>query len=160
MARPTSNSSGSVPRPRRWWLPAALALALAVLGAGEAAAKITTHVVNCTSAALEANSYDAKDGARAIPSHQQSWDENEPGTSHHMSCRGQGRGYCQVEIKGEGEIAKHMCPRGTGDGLAFHLFHAHKDKYQLVIGFEYDPHNPDRCKPRILENQDDGNCGD
>jgi hypothetical protein len=142
-------------RHSRGWALAALTLVAGGLGAGQAWADIQVHVMNCTTDAVEALAFDAKDSVRAVASSKKDFPINKSGESATLSCAGEGKGYCQMQI-GVTDLPL-ACKSGDGNSFSSgHVgFHLDSGKWAVVTGFTQDGNN---CQPVVKQNLDSGSC--
>jgi hypothetical protein len=140
-----------VGRRSRGWGLVALTLVVGGLGAGQAWADIQVHVMNCTTDAVEAMAFDAKDSVRAVASSKKDFPINKSGESATLSCAGEGKGYCQMQI-GVTDLPL-ACKSGDGNSLSSgHVgFHLDSGKWAVVTGFKQDGNN---CQPVVTQNLD------
>jgi hypothetical protein len=128
-----------------------LTLVAVGLGAGDAWADIHVHVMNCTTDAIEAMAFDAKDSVRAVAASKKNFPINNSGETASLSCAGEGKGYCQMQI-GVTDLPL-ACNSGDGNPLySGHVgFHLDSGKWAVVTGFVQDGNN---CKPVVEQNLD------
>jgi hypothetical protein len=135
------------------WALVALALVAGALGAREARADIQVHVMLCTANAIEIQSYDSKDSVKAIAATTKKL--SSAGASATLSCAGEGKGYCQMEIaitEKPVACAKADSSSGICGSASFHL---DSGKWAVVTGFE---ESGNTCKPVYKVNQDSSSC--
>jgi len=142
-------------RRSRGWALVALTLAAGGLGASQAWADIQVHVMNCTTDALNVMAFDAKDSVRAVASSEKNFPINNSGESATLSCAGEGKGYCQMQIAVTD--LPLACKSGDGSSLASGKvgFHLDSGKWAVVTGFTQDGNN---CQPVVKQNLDSGSC--
>jgi hypothetical protein len=92
------DSRRSFAQRRRRLTLAAMVLLAGVLAAGEAAADIQIHFMNCTTARMSVSAFDAKDAVEAFAASSKDFSADDVGASFSLHCAGQGRGYCKVQI--------------------------------------------------------------
>jgi|GEM_PF-3450304 len=146
----TKRQNGVDRRPRGWAL-VALTLVAGGLGASQAWADIQVHVMNCTTDEVLVMAFDSKDSVRAVAASKKDFPINKSGDSATLSCAGEGKGYCQMQV-GSSELPLG-CKSGDGNSIySGHVgFHLDSGKWAVVTGFKQDGNN---CQPVVQQNLD------
>lgn len=152
-----SKPQDGVARRSRGWALVALMLVAGGLGAGEAWADIQVHVMNCTTTAVEAQSYDAKDSVEVVAASTKKFSESKSGESESLHCAGEGKGFCQMIIVTLTNPLGTVCDEtdwsdGIGGSVQFHL---QSGKWAVVTGFEA---SNNKCKPVVKYDLDSASC--